>query len=80
MPALPFASLNASVEKVDATWVGFFVVTFIYTFFYVCVLCACVSATVHVGRSEDHLWESVLSFHGVGPRDETGHQAWQQVP
>lgn len=33
-------------------WV-FFVVTFMYTFFCVCMRCAYVGATVYVGRSED---------------------------
>lgn len=26
------------------------------------------------------LWEFVLSLHHVGPRDQTGHRAWKQVP
>lgn len=80
VPALPLASLNTDEEKGDPTWVGFFVVTYMYTFFCVCMQCAYVGATVYVGSSEDSLWESVLSFHSAGPRHQTGHQARQQAP
>lgn len=27
--------------------------------------------TVHISGSEDNLWESILSFHPLGPRDHT---------
>ena len=37
----------------------------------VCVcVCVCTSQRVHK-EVEDNLWESVLFFHDVGPRDQT---------
>lgn len=44
-------------------------VLLIKTTLYSIYLFACVHACVQ--RSEDSLWESVLSFHHVGPRDQT---------
>lgn len=33
---------------------------------------------IHVWRTIDNLWKSVLSFHHVGSREL--HQTWQQAP
>lgn len=38
--------------------------------FYLFILCTS-HATAHMWRSEDNLWDLVLSFHRVGPRDGT---------
>lgn len=56
---------------------------YIYTF--VCVhLCIYWGGDAHamvcVYRSNAKLWESVLSFLNMGPRLNSGHQAWGQVP
>lgn len=33
-------------------------------------MCKCPSTTIYMGRIENNLWESVLSYH-PGPRDQT---------
>ena len=46
--------------------------SFLFCFtFSVCIrACMCTYHTIYMWRSEDNLWNSVLSFHHVGPRDE----------
>jgi hypothetical protein len=49
------------------------IITYVYVSVYVCnkyaYTCTFIYTVVHIGTSEDSVWELVLSFHHMGPGD-----------